>query len=132
MRKSIILDKDEKIKDKKNSEDDEAQWSLKRIVLFLSILGVILFFLYYFITVRVGSVLGEKDIVSKTNGPQINLPQKNDIENLLRSVEESVSQINTEDIVSSQPQIQDAIKQLEKLTNKDNFKEMFCSSICKN
>ncbi len=131
MRKSIILDEDEKIKDKKNSEDDEAQWSLKRIAFFLSILGVILFFLYYFITVRVGSVLGEKDIVSKTNGSQINLPKKNDIENVLRSVEESVSQINTEDIISSQPQIQDAIKQLEKLTNKDNFKEMFCSSICK-
>lgn len=116
--------------EKKPAENDDIHWSKKRIVIFTSIIGIIIFAIFYFFQLRFGEVLGEKDEERNIGGPQIEIPSKDDIDEILEDAEENISNINPEDIVSSQPQIQNAIEQLEKLTNKDNFKETFCSTVC--
>ncbi len=131
MKKKIELEDEEKVKSKKKIvEEYESQWSLKRILIFLSILGVILFIIYYIFTARFGEVLGEKDIGSTSIGPQIELPSKDNIDDILKDAEENVANIDANDIIGSQPQIQDAIKQLQKLTSEDGIKKAFCSSVC--
>jgi len=114
----------------KKIDDVESQWSFKRIIIFSSIILALLFFAFYFFQARAGDVLGEKDMTTNSKGPQISIPKKEDVDEIVESAEENISNIDPNDIVKSQPQIQDAIKQLEKLTNKDNFKESLCSSIC--
>lgn len=115
---------------KKPQNEIEAEWSIKRIAIFSSIVGLLIFGIFYFFQVKNGEILGEEDTSSKIGGPQIEIPSKDDVDEILEDAEENISNINPEDIVSSQPQIQNAIEQLEKLTNRDNFKETFCSTVC--
>jgi hypothetical protein len=119
--------------EKKHEENDDIHWSKKRIAVFISIIGIIIFAIFYFFQLRFGEVLGEKeekDMSSNVGGPQIQIPSKYDVDEILQDTEENISNIDANDIISSQPQIQNAIEQLEKLTNRDNFKETFCSVIC--
>lgn len=130
MRKKIELQEEEKAKSKtKVREDDEFQWSIKRIAIFFSILGIIVFIIYSVLTARFGEVLGENDM-SSSSGPQITLPSKDNIDDILKDAEDNVANIDANDIVGSQPQIQNAIEQLEKLTSQDGIKKAFCSSLC--
>jgi len=116
--------------EKKHEENDDIHWSKKRIAVFTSIIGIIIFAIFYFFQLRFGEVLGEKDEDRNIGGPQIEIPSKDDVDEILQDAEEDISSIDANDIISSQPQIQNAIEQLEKLTNRDNFKETFCSAIC--
>lgn len=116
-------------KEKKDIENEDVHWSFKRIAILTSILGLVLFAVFYYFQVKTGEILGEKD-ASTTGGPQIEIPSKADVDDILEGAQDNISNIDANDIVSSQPQIQQAIEQLEKLTNRDNFKETFCSTIC--
>ncbi len=127
MKKKIDND-EEKVERKK--VEDEAHWSIKRILIFTSILLTLAFAVWYFFQLRQGEILGEQDMSTDGSGPQIGLPSQDDVSAILESAEENISNIDTNDIISSQPQIQQAIEQLEKLTDKDNFKKNICSSIC--
>lgn len=111
-------------------DEPEAQWSFKRIAIFTSIVGVLLFAIFYYFQLKSGEILGESAENTDKNGPQIQIPTKNDVDDILEDAQDNISNIDPNDIVSSQPQIQQAIDQLEKLTNKDNFKENFCSALC--
>lgn len=122
--------KKESIEEKEEKDKDDAQWSIKRIAIFLAILALIIFGLIFFFQARSGEILGEQHVISENPGPQIKAPSKDDIGYILKDAEKSIENIDINDIVSSQPQIQNAIDQLEKLTSKDNFKETFCSTVC--
>lgn len=123
---------EEKLKSKIKDSDVEARWSIKRIAIFSSIMAILLFGIFYYFQLKKGDVLGEEDMTSRTVGPQIDLPTRESINEILENAEEDISNINANDIISSQPQIQDAIKQLEKLSSGDNFKEVLCSVVCSN
>ncbi len=125
-----IPDIKEEKEDKKNEASDEAQWSIKRIAIFTLLLALVGFLAWYFIQARSGDVLGEVDKNRSSSSPQIEIPKQEDIDEIIKDAEENIANINANDIVSSQPQIQQAIEQLEKLTDKDNFKKAFCSAIC--
>lgn len=116
--------------EKKPGENDDIHWSKKRIVIFSSIVGVIILAIFYIIQLRTGEILGEKDEDRNIGSPQIQVPSKEEVGDILEDAEKNISNIDTDDIVSSQPQIQNAIEQLEKLTNRDYFKESFCSTVC--
>lgn len=118
------------IEPEKKEQEIESQWSLKRIAIFTSIVGILIFAIFYYFQLKSGDILGEQDENRDKNGPQIEIPSKDDVDDILEETEENISNINPNDIVSSQPQIQKAIEQLEKLTNKDNYKETFCSTVC--
>lgn len=119
-----------KLDAEEKKDDPEAQWSIKRIAIFTSIIGILIFAIFYYFQLKSGDILGESAENIDKNGPQIEIPSQEDIEDILDEAEENVSNINPNDIVSSQPQIQQAIEQLEKLTSKDNFKKTFCSALC--
>lgn len=125
-----ISDIKEEKESKKNEEVDESQWNIKRIAIFTSILALLGFLVFYFIQARTGDVLGEVDKNRGSSGPQIEIPTQEDVNEIIKDAEENISNIDANDIVSSQPQIQQAIEQLEKLTDRDNFKKVFCSAIC--
>jgi len=130
-RKRIEEEKKEK-REIKIEDEIESRWSLKRILVFVLIIFAVLFFIFYFFQVRAStSVLGDSDRAEDIGGgPQIDIPSQNDINVILGEAEDNIANIDPQDIVSSQPQIQATIEQLEKLVNKDNFKESFCSAIC--
>jgi len=124
------MKEDKRLKQKSADEEAETRWSLKRIAIFLSIVGVILFALFYVFEQKTGNVLGEKDLTSSTDRPQISLPNRENIEDILETAQDSISKIDTNDIVSSQPQIDNAINELKKLTQEDNIKKSICATIC--
>lgn len=130
-RKRIEEEKKEK-RENKLEDEIESRWSVKRILVFVLIIIAIIFFIFYFFQVRSSSsVLGDSDMAEGIgDSPQIDIPSQNDINVILGEAEENIANIDPQDIVSSQPQIQATIEQLEKLVNKDNFKESLCSAIC--
>jgi len=127
--KKKSVDLEEKVV-KKNEEVIDEHWSFKRILIFSSFLALIGFGVYYFFSLKSKAVLGEADNAARVNSAQIELPNAENIDEIIGGAEESIANIDANDIVSSQPQIQNAIEQLEKLTNRDNFKDTFCSTIC--
>jgi len=116
-------------KQHKKEEQIDAQWSIKRVIIFLTIVGIGILLLYMFVESRVGKVLGEQD-ARENISPQIELLKGDDVERIIQDAEQSVSNIDAQNIIASQPQIQRAIEQLEKLTNEDHFRDVFCSSVC--
>lgn len=123
---------EKKLKSKIKDGEIEARWSIKRIAIFSSIMAILLFGIFYYFQLKKGDVLGETDMTSRIVGPQIDLPTRENIDEILENAERDISNINANDIISSQPQIQDVIKQLEKLTSGNNIKEVVCSAICSN
>ena len=115
---------------KSNEDEIEEHWSIKRILIFSSFLALIGFGVFYFFSLKSKAVLGEADNAARVNSAQIEIPNAENIDEIIGGAEESIANIDANDIVSSQPQIQNAIKQLEKLTNQDNFKDTLCSTIC--
>lgn len=132
------LEKKEKKQSFSSNEDFEEKWSLKRIIIGLSIIFVILaiasYFLYSKLGSKKGSVLGSYEI--SNSGGQIGKEasvsvSKKEVTEVLDRVKGDVSNINPDNIASSSQQIQQAINDLKSIQEKKDTIDAFCSIVCK-
>lgn len=114
-----------------------SRWSIKRIGITIVLLTVIAASIYYYFSLKDFSkeqpsrILGASD-EKKQNKPEIKLPSKESINTIISEAKDSLSKIDTNNIVASQPEIQKIILDLQNLTKKDvNAKNVVCDLVCK-
>ena len=127
----LTLKRDEK------EEIQEAEvvtrWSAPKILIAVGVIALVGMFGMYFLDSLKSNdenVLGVKERAK--NKAQIEIPSKEKVSEILEQARESISNIDTENLVDSQPQIKKAIEDLEKLTTTDtNAKKVVCDAVCK-
>lgn len=112
-------------------EKQDLKWSKKRIAVATGAVLGIIGMAFYFATIPqdADKVLG---VDEKQEEPQIELPTQREVERIVENAQESLSNIDVNDVVTSQPQIQQVIKELEKISGGENdIKDIVCQTVCK-
>lgn len=117
--------------DDENIIEDEVimRWSAKRIFIATVIVVAIIAGGIYTISLlsQNKAVLGER-----SDKPYLKLPNERTVEKVLEKAQEDLANINTKNIVSSQPKIQKIIEDLQNLTTSTaSAKNLICDAICK-
>ena len=127
---------------RENNENEEsvaeipARWSLKRIGIASVILVLIAASVYYYFSLQgfkeqPNRILGVND-KKEQNKPAIMLPSKESVDTIIKDTKDSLSKIDANNVVASQPEIQKIIQDLQNLTKKDvNAKNVVCDLVCK-
>lgn len=128
-RKSIIKQTEEEVI---QEAEVVMRWSGKRIVIatFLCLL-IIIGGLYgiYSLGKNTVQVLGTK---TQSDHPQIQIPQQKNVEEIIESAKKDLSNINTKNIVESQPQLKKVIDDLTHLTgSSSSARNLICDTLCK-
>jgi hypothetical protein len=111
----------------------ESYWDVKKIAVGLVFLAIIIiagsYLLKFFETNSSKSnVLGVSENEVKDAPP---LPDKDDIENIIENAKESLSEITSENLTSSQAAIQRIITDLKSLQGESGAVGVICSLMCK-
>lgn len=107
-------------------------WSGKRIVVatilcLLIIIGGI--YGIYALGRNTVQVLGTK---TQSDHPQIQIPQQKNVEEIIENAKKDLSNINTKNIVESQPQLKKIIDDLTHLTgSSSSARNLICDTLCK-
>lgn len=124
-----------KIQEEIEEQIEEAEvvmrWSPKRIALATFLVVMIIAGGIYAISLMSenrSSVLGER----VPNKPQIDLPNEKTVEEIIDRAQKDLSNINTKNIISSQPKLQQIINDLTSLTeSSSSAKDLICNTVCR-
>ncbi len=124
--------------EKLEGETVESLWDIKKIAIGLIILAFLISLGVLMLFPNSNSQDESKDrkalgISSEDNThPGVpTLPTKEDIENILRDAQDTLSKITSENLTSSQAAIQKLITDLEVLQGEKNVKDVICDLVCK-
>lgn len=123
------------IQDELSERIEEAEvimrWSKKRIAIATFVVIVVIAGGLYMISLlsqNKATVLGEK----APDEPKIELPSEKTVEEILDKAQEDLANINTKNIIASQPKIQAIINDLTNLTESSrSAKDLICDAVCK-
>lgn len=118
--------------DEEDIQDVNLKWSKRRILIAVTLVALVFGGIVYALSLDRGAAVlgvGEKN---NENAPQIEIPSQEEVVDIIEQAKENLSNINVNDVVSSQPQIQKVISDLEQLTKTDkNAKNAVCNMVCK-
>lgn len=124
--------------EKLEAETVETRWDIKRILIglvivaFLVSLGALMLFPNdQNKKTGAGGTLGISSDTNQANKELPSLPIKEDIEKILVEAQNTLSQITSENLTSSQGAIQKLISDLEKLKEKNEPIDIICDLVCK-
>lgn len=110
----------------------ETEWDLKKIGAGIFILALLFIIAFYLIPQRKGFDSGAGILgVSSSRAPTPPLPNKEDIQNVIMSAKDALSEITADNLTSSQAAIQKVISDLEALQGKSGAVGVFCNLVCK-
>lgn len=120
-------------KEEEKTPEVVTRWSVPKILIALGVfalIGMIGLYLFDNFSTKNTDVLGASK--RGEDRAQIKIPSGREVEDIIEQAKESIADINTENIVDSQPQIKKAIEDLEKLTTGDtDAKKAVCDAVCK-
>jgi cytochrome c-type biogenesis protein CcmH/NrfG len=127
-RRSIIKETEE---DLVKEAEVVMRWSKKRIVM-ATILAVCIIaggvYALSLLGQNASRVLGAKT----ADKPQIQIPNEKNVQDVIDSAKEDLSNINAKNIVESQPKIKKIIEDLNNLTgSSSSAKSLICDTLCK-
>lgn len=122
--------KDEKVQE---GEIVETMWDVKKIAAGLFIIVLLIIVTSYLFskngnTNQAAETLGAQTGVS----PTPSLPTKEDVQNIITGARNSLSQITSDNLTSSQAAIQKIISDLKELQGKNGAVGVICDLMCKN
>lgn len=129
MPRRLKIDREEEIQE---GEVVESEWDLKKIVGGFLILS--LFFIlgaYVFFPSNTNTQSASTFGVSDSTTPTPPLPKKEDVQNIIVSAQDALSQITADNITSSEAAVQKIISDLQELQGKSGAVGLVCSLICK-
>lgn len=127
-RRSVIKEAEEEL-----IKDAEVvmRWSSKRIVIATVLVLLIIGGGMYGILVmgqNSSKVLGAK---TPNEGPKIKIPDQKNVEDIIKSAKQDLSNINAKNIVQSQPKLQKIIDDLTNLTGSSgSARSLICDTLC--
>lgn len=107
------------------------RWSKNRIFIATSIVVILILLGLYAIFLisenKQPSVLGVE-----ADKPKIKIPDEKNIEEVIENAKKDLSNINTDNIIQSQPKLQKIINDLTNITNASvSAKSLICDAVCK-
>lgn len=119
----------------KNEEEPEdeviTKWSIPKVLIAIGILALVgMAGVYAYDNFRSKN---EQVITTRAEDKaQIQIPSERKIEEIVNDAKKSLSGVDAKNLVDSQPQIKEAIENLQKLTTNDtDAKKMVCNAVCK-
>lgn len=119
-----------KVEEEKVEDEVVMRWSKNKIAIATVVVVLMIFGGLYAISLlsQNPKVLGER----ASDKPKIKIPDERDVENILESAQDELSNINAKDIIESQPKIKKIIDDLTSLTGSSvSAKSLICDSLCK-
>lgn len=113
-------------------ETVETRWDPKKIIigvvilLILGLLGAVML-----TGIERRSSISDREALGVASEESPSLPTSEDVERIIRETRETISNITTENLTSSQAAIQKMISDLEVLQGKKDAKDVFCDLVCK-
>ena len=109
----------------------ETEWNLKKIGVGL-LVAALLFIAGAYILFPKGSSSLSKDTLSGSTSvsPTPSLPTKEDVQNVITNARDTLSQITSDNLISSEAAIQKIISDLQGLQGKSGV-GVFCDLVCK-
>ena len=127
-RRSIIKETEEELI---KEAEVITRWSKKRIVIAIILVVFIIsggIYAASLITQNAVRVLGART----ADKPQIQIPNEKNVQSVIDSAKQDLSNINAKNIVESQPKIKKIIEDLTNLTgSSSSAKSLICDTLCK-
>lgn len=127
-RRSIIKETEEELI---KEAEVITRWSKKRIVIAVILVVFIIsggIYAATLVTQNAVRVLGARTV----DKPQIQIPNEKNVQSVIDSAKQDLSNINAKNIVESQPKIKKIIEDLTNLTgSSSSAKSLICDTLCK-
>ena len=110
----------------------ETEWNLKKIGAGLLVAALLFIAVAYILFPKGGSNLSKGTLGGSTSvSPTPTLPTKEDVQNVITNAKDTLSQITSDNLTSSQAAIQKIISDLQGLQGKSGAVGVFCDLVCK-